>query len=110
MNCKQTPSQPQDCPYWNGVKCCDVTKFVNRETGEETCRFNTSSVHHSEYRETSVEVEPAPSTSANIDYTAVLEKKIRIFCDRFGAVYSDDMVKPLASHLNSIVKAQQNCA
>jgi hypothetical protein len=56
------------------------------------CRFNSSSVHHSEYRETSGEAESAPSASSNSDYAAALrvyqqyltsdDRKLdRSFCD-----------------------------
>jgi hypothetical protein len=50
------------------------------------------------------------NSTHNNDYTAVLENGIRIFCDKLGSSYNDSLVKELAAHLNSAIKARQNCA
>lgn len=51
MNCKKTVYQPEDCEFWDGThKCCvDPEEYVEKETGDAMCRYNSSAVHVTEY-------------------------------------------------------------
>ena len=48
--------------------------------------------------------------TANIDYTAALEVEIDVFHRSKYKAISESELHELATRLNSVVKAQQNCA
>jgi hypothetical protein len=64
-----------------------------------------------EHRKTLDAVELAHSTSSNIDYTAALEEELMDFFETGPLnLLSNFSLSDLATRLNSVVKAQQNCA
>lgn len=61
-------------------------------------------------RKVSADAEDQQKLPANIDYTAALEKEAIKWYHEGHFLLSETAIKELASRLNSVIKAQQNCA
>jgi len=106
MNCKKSFSQSKPCPFWGGDRCCDEEEYVDVETGELQCRYNSSSVHINEYREISGKGEAELPASDNTDYTKCSEVIMRNISGRRGYdLYScdKDIVEDIRSSIANII-------
>jgi len=89
-------------------KLCDLHK----QATEERSHYYTGKIILEAIHEIStLRRKISDSAASNIDYTAALEKEIdSFFMDSIHEYPGQKVIACLASRLNSVVKAQQNCA
>lgn len=85
-----------------------VLRNYNNETGENIIS-QTFVPFNNEFMEISADSEDQQEQTANIDYTAALHSELMQWNISEDLVIDESLISKLATRLNSVVKAQQNC-